>query len=225
MRFDFEQFERYHLDQFKDRTRRIVGTVHAAEKGKALASDDLTEGYLNQKTYDQTVADLDARRIKAKSEFRPILDDFNASAREFAEHQLTTDMAAMVAIAPVLELMGGNDADYMDMARKYNNYAQLRMIASAASKNGAVKFGEKLSKALDSVRSNTDEVFGGGLGTSAEKGVLGINSAWESSLDSKLGRVKRAVNEVDVVIGAAEAPKSSFEQVLYGGIEHQLYNS
>lgn len=225
MRFDFEQFERHHLDQFKDRTRRIVGTVRGAEKGKTLAGDDLTEGYLNQKTYGQTVADLDARRIAAKNEFRPILDEFNANARKFAEHQLSVDMNAAVAIAPVLELMGANDADYMDMARKFDNYAQLRMIASAASKNGAVKFGERLNGALDNVRSNVDEVFGGGMGTSAEKGVLGMNDGWEVSLESKLDRVKRAVNDVDVVIGAAEAPKSAFEQFLFGGIEHQIYNS
>lgn len=214
MFFDFKYFEDYVLAQFKDKTRHAVSVRQAAESGKKLASDDITQGYLDQKRYDQTVAELDARRIKAKQEWKPALDAFNEKAKAFGNSQLKPDMNACAAIAPVLELMGSNDADYMEMARQYNNYGQLRIIASAANKNGATRFGGQLEAALDAVRKSVDDVFGGGMGASAERGVLGQIEGWEIALDGKLDRVKRAVRDVDVVIGAAEAPKSAFAAAL-----------
>lgn len=223
MRFDFKRFEDYYLEQFITKTRRQVAARQAAENGKKLAGEDLTNGYLDGKKHDQTMRDLDVRRVEAKQAFRPILAEFNKAAKEFGESQLSIDMNACAAIAPVLEMMGSNDADYMALSKKYDNYGQLRMIANAALRNGAKTYGNTLNAALDAVVANVGEVFGGGMGASAEKGVLGQLEGWESALYMKLDKVKKSVTEVNYVTGVEERPRTAFENLFLGGLESKAY--
>lgn len=223
MRFDFKRFEDDYLEQFIARTRRQVTARQAAENGQKLAGEDLANGYLDGKKHDQTMRDLDARRVEAKQAFRPILAEFNKAAREFGESQLSIDMNACAAIAPVLSMMGSNDADYMALSRKYDSYGQLRMIANAAARNGATAYGDELNAALDAVVANVGEVFGGGMGASAEKGVLGQLEGWESALLRKLDTVRKSVAEVNYVTGVEERPRTAFENLFLGGLEDKAY--